>query len=80
MELNWIELTGYIIGLIGVIFGGVFWKKWSQVVRLLKEMGEAFTKTSLALADKRLTKDEAIGLLQAWREVVQAVYALVGRK
>lgn len=80
MEMNWYELAGYVVAILGLIFGGVFWRKWSQGVAFLKEIGEAFTKTSLALYDKRLTKDEALELLEEWRDVVQAIYALIGRK
>jgi len=80
MELNWFEIIGYAIGICGAVLGVAFWTKWQKGVALLREIGEAFTKTSLALGDKRLTRDEALELLKEWKDCVTLVFDLFGRK
>lgn len=77
---SWLEIAGYAVGIVGLIFGGVFALKWRQTVKLLKELGEAFTKTSEALEDKRLTKAEALGLLKEWMDVIAAVELMLLKK
>ena len=78
--LDWYEIAGYAVGILGLILGGVFFVKWNQTVKLMKELGEAFTKTSEALEDKKLTKEEAIAILGEWRDVAEAILILIGKK
>lgn len=61
------------------VLAGIFTVKWKQAVNLLKELGEAFTATAEALEDKKLTKDEAISLLQEWKDCYIAVMLLIGK-
>ena len=71
--MEWYEIASYAIGLAGAIIGVVFFTKYEHVVNLLKELGEAFTKTSEALVDKKITKEEAVSLLKEWYEVYDAI-------
>ena len=78
--LEWYELAGYVVGILGIILGTIFYTKWNQAVVLLKELGEAFTATANALEDKKLTKDEAIRLLKEWKDVYVQVMLIMGKK
>ena len=72
-----VEILGYIVGILGIVLGGVFWTRWNQAVKLLKELGEAFTKTATVLEDKNVTKEEALELLKEWEDVVVAFLTLL---
>lgn len=75
--MEWFEILAYVIGILGIILGGTFWKKWNQTVKLLKELGEAFTKTGEALEDRDITTEEAMALLKEWKDVVAAFLLLL---
>lgn len=78
--MEYIEILGYVIGVIGIIFGAAFAIRWQQMVKVLKELGEAFTDTASALEDKQLTKEESLLLLQQWQDVVSSFVTLIGRR
>jgi len=78
--MDWLELAGFIVAILGLIFGTTFAVKWRHLVNLLKELGEAFTTTSEALEDKKITKQEAINCLKEWQDVFAAIIALKGNK
>ena len=80
MEFDWLAIAGYGVGILGLILGSVFAVKWVQAVKLMKELGEAFTRTALALEDKKLTKDEAMKCLKEWNDVVVQILLLFGKK
>ena len=77
MELQWWELFSYVVGIAGILVGSIFWTKWNHLVKLLKELGEAFAATAVALEDKEITKSEAIRLLKEWSDVYLALCALL---
>ncbi len=74
-----IEVIMIIVALLGLTVGGFFSMKWKQACELLKELGEAFTRTSEALEDKKLTREEAVGLLKEWQDVFTKVMLMLGR-
>ena len=80
MELQWWEILSYVVGIAGILLGGAFWQKWNLVVKLLKELGEAFTKTGEALADRELTLEEAKMLLKEWLDVYKVILQLLPAK
>lgn len=43
--MEWWQILSYIVGIAGIVIGVVFKLKWDQLVKLLLELGEAFTKT-----------------------------------
>lgn len=75
--MNWLEIAGWAIAIIAGLFGGAFFVKWRQGIKLLREMGEAFTYTAEALEDHKLTKAELIGLLQEWLDIYNALRELL---
>ena len=75
--MEWFEILAYVVGILGVVLGVAFWRRWEGVVTLLKELGEAFTKSAEALEDKKLTKEEAVALLKEWNDVVSAILILL---
>ena len=79
MEM-WLEIAVCVVAVLGIVFGVVFAKKWADACVLMKELGEAFQETSEALEDKKLTKDEALKLLDEWQDVFVSVWLLVGKK
>ena len=75
--MDWWVIVSYVVGILGVVLGAIFSLKWGQAVTFLKELGDAFTKTGVALEDKNLTQEEATALLKEWREVVEAFLAIL---
>ncbi|GAH86421.1 unnamed protein product [marine sediment metagenome] len=75
--MEWWEILSYAVGIGGAVFGAIFITKWNMAVKLLKELGEAFTKTSEALEDKTITKEEALLLLKEWKDVVATFLELI---
>jgi len=75
--MEWYTILSYAVGIAGAILGVVFLTKWGQAVSLLKEIGEAFTKTSEVLEDKKLTKDEAVEMLKEWQDVINSIKNLL---
>ncbi len=74
MELH--EILFIIFGLLGLAFGGAFWRKFGQAVKLLSELSDLlsesddlFDKAAAALKDRKVTKAEAVLLLKEWQEV-----------
>ena len=70
------EILFIVIAVLGLLFGGAFWRKFNTVVRLMTELGELLVasgnlvmKTSKALEDRKITKAEAVLLVKAWQEV-----------
>ena len=78
--MDWYEVAIIAVAILGVILGGTFAFKWRQGVNLLKLLGDTFTETANALEDKKLTKIEAIGLLERWQKVFLMVMLFVGKK
>jgi len=72
---DWWIIGTAIAGVVAIIFGA----KWSQAVKVLREIGDAMTKTADALEDKNITKQEALDLLKEWMDVVSAVRKLIGK-
>ena len=77
MEFQWYELLSYVVGIAGVVLGVAFYTKWKQMVGLLLELGEAFTKTGEALEDKKITKTEAVEMLKEWMDVFNFIMLLL---
>ena len=77
--MDWIEIAIIVVAILGIVFGGIF-VKWRQGVKLLKLLGDAFTETANALEDKKLTKTEAIDLLERWQKVFVMVMIFAGKK
>lgn len=71
--MDWWIIGAAIAGVVAVVLG----VKWVQAVKVLREIGEAFTKTADAMEDKNLTKQEAVELLKEWLDVVSAIRTLV---
>lgn len=75
--MEWFEYAGLgvllVTTILGIFYGKKWHKKWDEAVLFLAQLGDAFTKTSEALKDKKLTKEEAISLLKEWYEVYDAV-------
>jgi len=77
MSTAWWEYISYGIGLVGLVFGTIFWLKWNQFIALLAALGKAFTNTSYALEDKQLTQEEAVKLLKDWMDAVNLLISLL---
>ena len=78
--MDWYEIAGYAGSFVFLLLSGYFALKWKQAISLLKELGEAFSASSIALEDKKLTNQEAIELLKEWTDVMTAVLALVRKR
>lgn len=78
--MEWWQILSYVVGIAGIACGAVFYTKWNQFVKLLLELGEAFTKTGKALEDKEVTEEEALALLKEWHDVYLAIKALAPKK
>ena len=78
--MDWQEIVYIVITILALVFGGKFWLKWKHMTDVFKELGEAFTKTSKALEDKKLTKDEMRQLLNEWMDVANVIMVLLNRK
>ena len=70
------EILFLVIAVLGLLFGGAFWRKFDQTVKLLAELGELleevadlFDNVAEALKDRKITKSEAVLLLKEWQEV-----------
>ena len=74
------DIISLVCAVLVVITGTSFALKYRQAVKLLKEIGEAFTTTAEALEDKDVTKEEAVEMLKEWRDVVSQVLKLIGKK
>ena len=69
------EIIYLVLAVLGLLIGGIFWRKFEQALKLLVELGEAlrmtadlFDKTAGVLKDRKVTKAEAVLLLKAWQE------------
>lgn len=78
--MEWWQILSYVVGIAGIVLGVTFKLKWDQLVKLLLELGEAFTKTGKALEDKKLTKEEAVTMLKEWNDVYLSLMALLPKK
>lgn len=78
--MDYLEIAGYVVGIIGVVAGTFWGLRYNQVINLMKQLGEAFEKTADVLADKKLTKEEAVECLKEWYDVYNAVLVLMGKK
>lgn len=78
MEL-WVEIVICVVAVLGIVSGSIFATKWAQAVKLLRELGEAFTVTANALEDKKLTKQEAIDCLAKWQQVFIQIMLMLGK-
>ena len=74
MDINILFL---IISAILAVIAGIFAMKWSKAKALLKEMAEALTCTSDALADDKLSETERAMLLREWADVIRAARNLI---
>ena len=77
--MNW-EIVGYILAIVFAIGGVSFALKWKQAVNVLRQLGEAFTKTADVCEDRQVTKQEALDALKEWVEAYEAIMKLIGRK
>jgi len=73
--VNWIEIIGLVLLVISVLFGA----KWRQAKGLLKEVAEALTGLSDAVADDKITEAEQRQLLKDFAEVIEAARNLINR-
>ena len=72
------EILFLVIAVLGLLFGGAFWRKFDTAVKLLAELGQllaaislVLTRTSEALKDRKITKAESVLLLKDWQAVYQ---------
>ena len=66
--MDWSIIITAILAIIG-LFATV---KWVQLKSAFKETAEAMMATSSALADDKITAEEAANLLKEWSECVVA--------
>ena len=73
---EWYEIIYLVIGVLGLLFGGAFWRKFDTALKLLKELSDLleevsdlFDNVAEALKDRKITKSEAVLLLKEWQEV-----------
>jgi len=78
MNIDWLKLALGILVTAGGAFTVVL-TKWTTAKKLLKEVAEALTDTSNALADDDVTASERQTLLKSWAEVIQVARELVGK-
>uniref|UniRef100_A0A6M3J2X0 Uncharacterized protein n=1 Tax=viral metagenome TaxID=1070528 RepID=A0A6M3J2X0_9ZZZZ len=74
---NWVEIAAIVIATGWAAFGVTYLFKWQQVSKLLVELGQAFTKTGMALDDRKLSKEESMVLLKEWYDVYKALLPLL---
>ena len=74
--MEWYLILLIVIAVLGLLFGGAFWRKFDQALKfleelsgLLKEVADLFDKVADALKDRKVTKAEAVLLLKEWQEV-----------
>ena len=72
-----IDILFLILSAILAVIAGIFAMKWSKAKALLKEMAEALTCTSDALADDKLLETERTMLLREWADVIRAARNLI---
>ena len=72
------EILYLVLAVLGLLFGGAFWRKFDTAVKLLAELGQlldsvgtVLTRTSEALKDRKVTKAESVLLLKDWQAVYQ---------
>lgn len=76
MELiNWAEIAGGVLLLASILFGF----KLRQAKKLLKELAEAITALSDAVADNKITNDERNNMLKQFGDVIKAAQKLFRR-
>lgn len=73
--MEWQEILYLVMAAAGLLFGGVFWRKFEAALKLMGELADALHKTAElfdmsanALKDRKVTKSEAVLLLKAWQE------------
>lgn len=73
--MEWYEILLIALAAGGLLFGGAFWRKFDQTLKVMTELADAlemtavmFDKTAAALKDRKVTKSEAVLLLKAWQE------------
>jgi len=77
--MNWetiLAIVSSILFIISIVTG----VKWSQAKNVLKEVAEALTVTSEALADDAVSNTERQTILKEWGDVIAAAKALIGRQ
>ena len=74
--MEWYEILFIVLAVLGLLFGGAFWRKFDTALKLLKELSYLleevaylFDKAADALKDRKVTKAEAVLLLKEWQEV-----------
>ena len=74
--MEWYLILLIVIAVLGLLFGGAFWRKFDTALKLLEELGDLFLsmasllkQTSGALKDRKVTKAEAVLLLKEWEKV-----------
>ncbi len=74
MEVH--EILLIVLAVLGLLFGGAFWRKFDTAVKLLAELAELLqavselmATTSEALKNRKVTKAEAVLLLKKWQTV-----------
>ena len=72
---NWLEI-GLGVLFVAALVCGV---KWQQAKALLKEVAEALTATSEALADDDVSSAERTKLLKEWADVILSAKTLIGK-
>ncbi len=70
------EIIFLVLAVLGLLFGGAFWRKFDTAVKLLAELAELLqavselmATTSEALENRKVTKAEAVLLLKKWETV-----------
>lgn len=73
--MNGMEIALIVVTVMAAIAG----IKWAQVATLLREAGELLLTTSEAMEDKKITKDEAAGIVKELADVLVAGKKLLGK-
>ncbi len=73
--MEWYEILLIILAGGALLFGGAFWRKFDQTVKVMRELADSLEmtahlvdKAAEALKDRKVTKAEAVLLLKAWHE------------
>jgi len=75
---DYIAIALPIVAVILVVVT-TFWTKWANTKALLKELAEALTALSEAIADNDITQKEIDKLLSEFKDVIKAAAKLVGK-
>ena len=75
---DYIAIALPIVAVILVVVT-TFWTKWANTKALLKELAEALTALSEAIADNDVTQKEIDKLLSEFKDVIKAAAKLVGK-